>query len=175
MNPEPGSEQRERESARRILRAIANQREDLRHRLSLLEGGDGMEAEEEFCQAVLLEVDREVEAFHEAAKLGAGWQAACHAWQIGRWTVFYDVWALPDAVRGRGSVTHGAKGGLAKTGKHRHPPEKIRAAVLDHPRFEEPAQWSNVTEWVGQKVLNPRMSGKQVRRILERYFPDVKW
>ncbi len=175
MSAEPSFEQSERESARILRKAMAVQRDDLRRRLEFYEDREDAEPERDFCRAVLAEIDRETFAFQEAAERGAGWEASLHAWKVGRWTVFYGVWNLPDAMRGRSSVTSGAKGGNMKAGRHRHPPEQIKRAVQAHPRANDPGQWTNVTDWVGRNALRPPLSGRQVRRILDKHFPEVKW
>jgi len=61
-----------------------------------------------------------------------------------------------------------------RKGRHKIDPGTLRRAVRTHPRFGKPDQWSSVCEEVGQ-AQDPKMSGKQVRRILDEHHPDTKW
>lgn len=116
--------------------------------------------------------EEEAEAIIQAAERGDAWEVVIRSLFVG---MSARGWATARRmIAGTGSLEGAKRAGRDKRGKHRHPPEKVRAAVEAHPGFGRPGRWSNVTDEVGAK-LKPGYSGKQVRRILDRYFPDVRW
>ena len=118
----------------------------------------------------------------DALESGDGWTAARLALETGealaRWRdlpveqSFRD--SFPEIETGRAVREGAAKAGREKGGKHRHPPDEILRAVHKHPRYHRPGQWSSVTDEVGGALI-PRLSGKQVRRILDKHHPETKW